>query len=98
MAALHGANSRDIFMWYLIVIVDSILSACPVAPMCSAAKRTPDLRRYYFNGKPTETVVLHCADGQPTSGESWEIVENFPAGFEPPPGAHPTEWDADGDR
>ena len=59
---------------------------------------TDALRRYLFDGKPTETIVLHCADGQPTSGDSWEIVHNFPAGFVPPPGAHPTEWDADGDR
>ena len=57
-----------------------------------------DLWRYYFDGKPTETIVLHCADERPTSGDSWEIVEDFPAGFLPPPGAHPTEWDADGDR
>jgi hypothetical protein len=54
--------------------------------------------RYYFDGKPTETIVLHCPDGAPTSGDSWHVVENFPAGFSPPPGAHPTEWDGDGDR
>ena len=46
-----------------------------------AAIYDEDSPRYYQGGKPTETVVLHSPDG---AGESWEIVENFPAGMAPP--------------
>ena len=46
-----------------------------------AAIYDEDSPRYYQGGKPTETVVLHSPDG---AGESWEVVENFPAGMAPP--------------
>ena len=46
-------------------------------------------------GAPTETLTLFSPDG---AGESWEVVEGFPAGVDPPPGVEPADWDADGDR